>query len=48
MKTADTEYVHRKTERRSGKDRRVNPYIHSTPDLRDKKRRRTLDRRKTA
>lgn len=46
MKTADTGHVHRKTERRSEKDRRVNPYIHSIPDLRDKKRRRTVDRRK--
>ena len=43
-----TKSKRRKSKRRVEKNRRVNPYIRSIPDLRNEERRSTNDRRKDA
>ncbi len=45
MKGNYMEHERRKAERRNVKDRRINPYIHSTPDERKVERRDSKDRR---
>jgi hypothetical protein len=46
MGTNNIRSERRQVTRRNGKDRRVNPYVCTTPDLRILKTRRIKDRRK--